>query len=224
MDPKYDVQVCQLLSMPPFSLLGLHWFYLGNYSLGFLYLFTFGVLFTGCFDHDSMQDQTSRANLGLVTYPNALVTRVLGLLCLHNFAFGRFWMGVFYLCTFGNFGVGWVVDNCRLHALKQRYIDNDMPTYNSVLLDAYMCCLPLGGLLGAHHFYLGRYDWGLVYFCTFGCLGVGWIMDICKLSGLVHEYTLSPEFLDHYAQEQGFAQRRVVNVNHNGRTIEMQQV
>lgn len=49
---------------------------------------------------------------------------------------------------------------------------------------AYMYCLFLG-LFGAHHFYLGRTTWGIVYACTLGLLGVGWFFDILRLPALV---------------------------------------
>jgi len=34
------------------------------------------------------------------------------------------------------------------------------------------------GILGAHRFYVGRYGLGILYFFTFGVLGIGWLVDI----------------------------------------------
>lgn len=42
---------------------------------------------------------------------------------------------------------------------------------------AYLMWLPLFGLVGAHHFYLNRPGWGILFLCTFGLLGCGWIFD-----------------------------------------------
>ena len=44
--------------------------------------------------------------------------------------------------------------------------------------------MPLG-FLGIHHYYLGRPLWGLLYTCSFGVLGVGWIVDCCRVKKLV---------------------------------------
>jgi len=55
------------------------------------------------------------------------------------------------------------------------------------LLDAYMFGIPFG-FLGAHHFYLGRHKWGILYLCTLGCLGFGWVIDILfRMPFLVHK-------------------------------------
>lgn len=43
------------------------------------------------------------------------------------------------------------------------------------------------GLLGAHHFYLNRPLWGILYFFTFGLFGIGWLIDGCRMCCLVKE-------------------------------------
>jgi TM2 domain-containing membrane protein YozV len=45
---------------------------------------------------------------------------------------------------------------------------------------------PISGILGAHHFYLGRYFFGIAYFFTFGLLGFGWLVDLFRLPFLVN--------------------------------------
>nr|KAG5705896.1 hypothetical protein BaRGS_030786 [Batillaria attramentaria] len=57
------------------------------------------------------------------------------------------------------------------------------------------------GLLGGHHLYLRRPwsspllppqpVWGLLYFFTYGLVGIGWLIDSCRLPGLVREYNLN---------------------------------
>lgn len=54
------------------------------------------------------------------------------------------------------------------------------------LCDAYVLAIPLG-FLGLHHFYLRRYGFGVLYFMTFGLLGVGWVFDWFRLPHLVKE-------------------------------------
>ena len=54
------------------------------------------------------------------------------------------------------------------------------------LVEAYILCFPLG-LFGAHHFYLRRYGFGVLYFCTFGLLGCGFVADLFRMPWLVKE-------------------------------------
>lgn len=43
------------------------------------------------------------------------------------------------------------------------------------------------GLLGVHHFYLGRKLYGVMYLCTFGLFGVGYVVDLFRIPTLVKE-------------------------------------
>ena len=38
---------------------------------------------------------------------------------------------------------------------------------------------------GFHHYYLGRYQWGIMYTFTFGLLGMGWLIDGFRMNELV---------------------------------------
>jgi len=37
------------------------------------------------------------------------------------------------------------------------------------------------GYFGAHYFYVGKIGKGILYACTFGLIGIGWILDIFKI-------------------------------------------
>lgn len=37
------------------------------------------------------------------------------------------------------------------------------------------------GYLGAHYFYVGRWGMGLLYLCTGGLCGIGWLADIFRI-------------------------------------------
>lgn len=58
------------------------------------------------------------------------------------------------------------------------------PRMRVSLIEAYLLMIVLG-MFGAHHFYLKRPRWGLLYFFTFGLLGAGWLIDIFRLPVLV---------------------------------------
>lgn len=46
---------------------------------------------------------------------------------------------------------------------------------------ALMLCI-FGGYLGLHHFYVGKIGMGILYICTVGLFGVGWLIDIVKIA------------------------------------------
>ena len=46
---------------------------------------------------------------------------------------------------------------------------------------ALLLCIFLGGL-GAHRFYVGKAGTGILYLCTGGLLGIGWIIDIIRIA------------------------------------------
>jgi TM2 domain-containing membrane protein YozV len=44
------------------------------------------------------------------------------------------------------------------------------------------------GLFGVHKFYLEKTGMGILYLCTGGLLGIGWLIDLFTLGGQVDEY------------------------------------
>ncbi|MEW1720956.1 MMPL family transporter [Streptomyces sp. NPDC093109] len=49
---------------------------------------------------------------------------------------------------------------------------------------AYLWWFPLG-LFGAHHFYQGKTGRGVLYLCTVGLVGIGWLIDLVTLPGQI---------------------------------------
>lgn len=61
-----------------------------------------------------------------------------------------------------------------------------MANYTTITSDknkktALLCCI-FGGFFGIHLFYVGRIGRGLLYLFTGGLFGIGWIVDIIKIS------------------------------------------
>ncbi|MGE9266924.1 MAG: NINE protein [Verrucomicrobiales bacterium] len=63
------------------------------------------------------------------------------------------------------------------------------------------------GFTGAHRFYAGKPVSGVIWFCTLGLLGIGWLIDLFLIPGMVKEaneryaagrYDYSLAFLLHF--------------------------
>lgn len=61
-----------------------------------------------------------------------------------------------------------------------------VPSTKKSIVEAYILWFVFG-LLGAHHFYLKRYGFGVLYVFTFGLLGLGWFVDLFRIPFLVKE-------------------------------------
>lgn len=46
---------------------------------------------------------------------------------------------------------------------------------------ALLLCIFLGWM-GAHYYYVGKIGKGIIFTCTFGLIGVGWIIDIFRIA------------------------------------------
>ncbi|KAL3885058.1 hypothetical protein ACJMK2_025156 [Sinanodonta woodiana] len=181
----------------PCGILGFHHFYLKNPGLGVLYFLTLGVFGIGwlidLFRIPSLvQEHNSRdpSELRLKSVGAACVFTIspLGLLGSHHFYLGNIGFAFAYFFTFGLLGVGWIVDWFRVCILVQRANNaiKNGPDNRKYIDDAYVLWFPFG-LLGLHHFYLNRPIWGILYFFTFGLVGIGWLIDGFRIPCLVKD-------------------------------------
>jgi TM2 domain-containing membrane protein YozV len=98
----------------------------------------------------------------------------------HRFYFGKPVTGTIWFFTLGLLGIGWLIDlflipgmdreaNLRFRAGRVNY------TVAWVLLTFL-------GLFGVHRFYMGKWVTGIIYLCTAGLLGIGYLYDFWTLN------------------------------------------
>jgi len=117
---------------------------------------------------------------------------VFGFMGLHRFYYGKPVTGTLWLFTFGLLGVGWLVDVLLIPRMNRqadlRYRAG--PIHYSL---AWVLLL-LGGWLGLHRMYLGKWVTGVIYLLTLGLLGLGVLYDF---------WTLNTQITLRHAQQLG---------------------
>ncbi len=110
---------------------------------------------------------------------------IFGFMGAHRFYFGKPVSATLYFFTFGLLGIGWIVDLFLIPSLD-RQADR---RFDQGAIDYSIAWLLLGflGLFGVHRMYLGKWMTGLLYLCTAGLLGFGWLYDLWTLNGQIHE-------------------------------------
>jgi len=105
---------------------------------------------------------------------------IFGFLGAHRFYYGRQISGTIYLFTFGLFFIGWFIDLFLIPGMNR---DADI-RYNEGEVDFNLCWLLLTflGVFGVHRMYMGKWITGLIYLCTLGLFGLGYIYDFWTLN------------------------------------------
>jgi len=110
----------------------------------------------------------------------AYILLIFGFLGAHRFYLGKTVTGTIWLCTAGLFGIGWIVDIFLIPRLaNQSDKKYTVGSYNysvAWLLHTY------SGIFGLHRFYLGKWKTGILWMCTLGLGGVGYIYDYFTLN------------------------------------------
>lgn len=123
----------------------------------------------------------------------------------HHYYLGRMSWGVAYTFTLGLFGIGWLMDGFRMKQLVQQCNErlatnrsNDDDT-DKRLSECYVLAVSPLGMLGAHHYYMERWMFGVIYTFTLGLFGVGWMVDLCTMplvferAGKIRRLEVNPE-------------------------------
>jgi TM2 domain-containing membrane protein YozV len=123
-----------------------------------------------------MDESTSTTHSLLVGY----LLWILGFLGAHRFYYGRQISGTIYFFTLGLLFIGWIVD---LFLIPKMNDEADI-RYNEGEIDFNLAWLLLAflGLFGIHRMYMGKWITGLIYLCSAGLFGVGYIYDLWTLN------------------------------------------
>ena len=105
---------------------------------------------------------------------------ILGFLGAHRFYYGKQLSGTIYFFTLGLLFIGWFVDLFLIPGMNEKA---DI-LFNPGKIDFNVCWLLLTflGLFGIHRMYMGKWITGLIYLCTGGLLGFGYIYDFWTLN------------------------------------------
>lgn len=113
------------------------------------------------------------------------VAWLLGFMGAHRFYFGKPITGVIWFFTAGLLGIGWIIDLFLIPTMQdqanRQYAAGPIDYSVAWLFQAFL------GLFGVHRFYMGKWITGLVFLCTGGLLGIGWIYDLVTLNDQVSE-------------------------------------
>ena len=110
---------------------------------------------------------------------------IFGFMGAHRFYFGKRLTGLLWALTAGLLGIGWLIDLFLIPAMNReaegRYTPGSCDYSVAFILHFFL------GFFGIHRFYLGKPLTGILYLCTAGLLGIGWLYDLFTLNEQVDE-------------------------------------
>lgn len=98
----------------------------------------------------------------------------------HRFYYGRQVTGTLWFFTLGLLGIGWLIDLFLIPGMDR---EADLRFRSGrVNYTVAWVLLTFLGLFGIHRFYMGKWVTGIVYLCTAGLLGIGYLYDFWTLN------------------------------------------
>lgn len=108
------------------------------------------------------------------------LTWLTGFVGSHRFYYGRPVTGTIWAFSLGLLGVGWLIDFFLIPSMDR---DCDYRfTPGPVNYSVAWILLSLGGVLGLHRFYMGKWFTGLIYLFSLGLFGLGLLYDLWTLN------------------------------------------
>jgi len=122
---------------------------------------------------DRTEAQTHSLTVGYLLW-------IFGFLGAHRFYYGKQISGTVYFFTLGLLFIGWIVDLFLIPGMNEkahiRFRQGKLDFNVSWLLLTFL------GFFGIHRMYMGKWITGLVYLCTGGLFGLGYIYDFWTLN------------------------------------------
>lgn len=105
---------------------------------------------------------------------------IFGFFGCHRFYYGRQITGTIWFFTLGLLFVGWIIDLFLIPGMDR---DADI-RFRAGPYDYTVAWVLLAflGIFGIHRFYLGKWVTGLVWLCSGGLFGLGWLFDLWTLN------------------------------------------
>ena len=105
---------------------------------------------------------------------------IVGFTGAHRFYYGKPVTGTIWFFTLGLLGIGWLIDLFLIPGMDR---EADLRfRAGSVNYTIAWVLLTFLGLLGLHRFYMGKWVTGIIYLCTAGLLGIGYLYDFWTLN------------------------------------------
>lgn len=110
---------------------------------------------------------------------------IFGFLGAHRFYYGKQITGAIWFFTLGVLGIGWLVDLFLIPSMDRqadrKYVAGPWDYSLAWILLTFL------GIFGAHRLYMGKWITAIIYFCTAGIFGAGYLYDLCTLNGQLDE-------------------------------------
>ena len=121
----------------------------------------------------SSADDTHSKALGYVLW-------IFGFTGAHRFYYGRPVTGTLWFFTLGLLGIGWLIDLFLIPGMDR---EADL-RFRAGRLNYSLAWILLTflGLFGVHRMYMGKWVSGIIYLCTAGLLGIGYLYDFWTLN------------------------------------------
>ena len=105
---------------------------------------------------------------------------IFGFTGAHRFYYGKPVSGTIWFFTLGLLGIGWLIDAFLIPGMDR---EADL-RFRAGRIDYSIAWLLLTflGLLGLHRMYMGKWLTGIVYLCTVGLFGIGYLYDFWTLN------------------------------------------
>ena len=110
---------------------------------------------------------------------------IFGFTGAHRFYYGKPVTGAIWFFTLGLVGIGWLIDLFLIPGMDekadQKYTSGSIDYSVAWVLQTFL------GVFGVHRFYMGKWLTGLLWLCTVGLAGIGYVYDYCTLNGQIDE-------------------------------------